>query len=361
MFWEAIVNRRSLLLGLGLAGVGATDGLRLVSGFGSALAQSAAQMTDGSGGWGGAEEYPWGSPVVNMHFHCRKTSEAAFQHLNGCGETMAVLLTRAPADVEVANQTIGKYLGRFYLFTSAAAMDPDAVEILKRCGVAGTKGFGEFLSVNVAIDGPWFERIYNLAAEMDMPVLTHYQDYDYSPHPSNPLGLEVLKPVTGLNRPQFPRLQAVIRAHPNTTFIGHGPSFWANISADPGAEGYPSGPVRPGGLSDKMLSDFPNLYGGLDATSGINALHRDPEFAKDFLTRHQDKLLYGSDCSCIDGRGAGRNAGGEVAVEENSLQSLVSGNCLSRVQLTQLKQLSSPEVFRKITWENGKKLLKLSV
>jgi hypothetical protein len=109
-----------------------------------------------------------------------------------------------------------------------------------------------------------------------------------------------------------------------------------------------------------MQSDYPKLYGGLDATSGINALHRELEFAKDFLARHQDKLLFGSDCPCIDGRGVGRNAGGEV-VAENSSTSLVTGNCLARVQLAQLKQLSAPDVFRKITSKNGTKLQRLDV
>jgi hypothetical protein len=53
----------------------------------------------------------------------------------------------------------------------------------------------------------------------------------------------------------------VLRAYPKTNFIRHGDLFWANISAElPTDRGYPTGPVKPGGLSDKWLSDFPNLY-----------------------------------------------------------------------------------------------------
>ena len=37
------------------------------------------------------------------------------------------------------------------------------------------------------------------------------------------------------------------------------------------------------------------MYGDLSAGSGLNALMRDQEHARDFIQRHQDRLLYGSD------------------------------------------------------------------
>ena len=45
------------------------------------------------------------------------------------------------------------------------------------------------------------------------------------------------------------------------------------------------------------------MYGDLSAGSGLNALTRDEDFARDFLSRHQNKLIYGSDCSDLDGAG----------------------------------------------------------
>jgi predicted TIM-barrel fold metal-dependent hydrolase len=344
------MDRRSLLIGLGLTGLGAVAA-PLIRSDGSTSDQGTAQATKSSDST--AEVYPWGTPVLDMHFHSRETPEADLRHLDGSGETMTVLLTRVPGQVETASETAGKYLGRFFLFTSVDVTRPDAIDILRKTEVAGTRGFGELSGVNVAIDGPEMQRVYKLAAEMQVPVLTHYQDQSYSPdHP--------LSPAKGFTRPQFARLEAMIKAHPKTIFIGHGPSFWANISADPTTDSYPSGPVKRGGLSDKMLSDYPNLYGGLDATSGINAIHRDIEFAKDFLARHKDKLLFGSDCPCTDGHGAGRNTGGPV-VAENSPVSLIKGRCLARVQLAQLKQLTSLDIFRRITWENARKLVRLAV
>jgi hypothetical protein len=61
--------------------------------------------------------------------------------------------------------------------------------------------------------------------------------------------------------------------------------------------------VTPGGLTDRYLSDYANCYGDLSAGSGLNALMRDEGFTRDFLTRHQDKLVFGSDCSDADGSG----------------------------------------------------------
>jgi len=82
----------------------------------------------------------------------------------------------------------------------------------------------------------------------------------------------------------------VLKAFPKTTFIGHADAFWANVSADYHNEAaYPSGPIARGGITDRLLGDYPNLYGDLSANSGNNMLSRDAEFTRDFLRRHQDK------------------------------------------------------------------------
>ena len=67
---------------------------------------------------------------------------------------------------------------------------------------------------------------------------------------------------------------------------------------------YPKGPVTRGGLTDRYLSDYPNMFGDMSAGSGLNALTRDEDFARDFIARHQDKLIYGSDCSDHVGSGS---------------------------------------------------------
>jgi predicted TIM-barrel fold metal-dependent hydrolase len=181
-------------------------------------------------------------------------------------------------------------------------------------------------------------QIYEMAATYKVPVTIHFQMVPHSP-------------TEGTFTTGFERFPAILRQYSNTTFFGHADYFWANISAEvPNDVAYPTGKIKPGGLTDQMLSEYPNLYGDLSANSGRNALARDPDFIKAFLDRHQDKLLFGCDCSCRDGHGAG----------QMSQEPLIKGKCVARETLAALKQLSTPTVFRKITWENGTKVLKIS-
>jgi predicted TIM-barrel fold metal-dependent hydrolase len=185
------------------------------------------------------------------------------------------------------------------------------------------------------VDGPEMRRVYELAAEFDVPVTIHFQEDEA---------------VTGEFTTPFKSLPAMLKAYPTTKFIGHANAFWANISADvPPNTAYPTGKVKPGGLTDRMLSEFPNLHADMSANSGRNALGRDPDFAVGFLERHQNKLIFGCDCPCKDGHGTG----------QVSQAPLIKGKCVARETLTALKQLASAPVFRKIVWENGNRLLRL--
>jgi uncharacterized protein len=152
----------------------------------------------------------------------------------------------------------------------------------------------------------------------------------------------------------YPQFDKMLRAYPRTNFIGHGDLFWAHISADvPTDRGYPAGPVKAGGLTDRWLGDFPNLYADTSANSGNNALSRDPDFSKGFITRHRNKLIFGSDCSCADGKGAG------VSQNNNPEAARLAGKCVARETLSLLQRLTTAEVFRQITYENGMRLFKI--
>ena len=186
-------------------------------------------------------------------------------------------------------------------------------------------------------------RVYDIAAERQVPVMMHIQDF---PHFAGELPYN-----TG-----YPQFDKVLRAYPKTNFIGHGDLFWAHIGSDvPTDRGYPSGPVKPGGRTDAWLSRFPNLYADMSANSGNNALSRDMNFSRDFVIRHRAKLIFGSDCSCSDGKGAG------VSQNNNPEANRLAGKCVARATLGLLKQLTSPEIFRQVTWENGIHLFKIQL
>jgi uncharacterized protein len=302
-----------------------TQGLAAASLYGSLRAQTSSPAPD------------WGGPVIDVHLHLRRGLDADMVHMQGCGVSNANLLSRHDS-AEQVRAIQAKYPGRFVWAAGTDLTNPQAPELLRQAARDGATGFGELKS-HVACDGPELRRVYALAAELNVPVVLHFQEDGLNP---SDRGF-----TTG-----FPRFEAMLRAYPKTTFVGHANAFWANISAEfDGHTAYPSGRIKPGGLTDKLLSDYPNLYGDLSANSGNNALTRDPDFTPAFLERHAAKLMFGSDCACTDGRGGGNN---------NAPSSRLAGKCVARETLAALKKSSSPALFRRITWENAHHVYKIA-
>ena len=253
--------------------------------------------------------------------------------MDGCGVAKAIILGAASTQERTKGRMI-KAPGRMKVFASVDVKRPGAIDTLRAAVKAGAIGLGELKSM-VASDGPEMRKVYELAAELQVPVLLHFQD----------------GPAGQVFNEGIQRFGAILKAYPKTTFIGHANSFWANISTDaPANIAYPIGKVKQGGVTDHLLSEFPNLYGDLSANSGRNSLGRDPDFAARFLERHAGKLMFGSDCPCRDGAGAG-----QVSKEE-----WIKDKCVARETLTALKQLTTPALFKRITWSNGAKLLKVA-
>ena len=160
---------------------------------------------------------------------------------------------------------------------------PAVVEKYLKLGaiLIGEQKFG------VECDSTEMQRLYQLADAYHVPILMHWQVGSYNQG--------------------FDRFHTMLAKYPNVTFIGHAQTWWANIDKncdnDP-RKLYPTGKVTPGGLTDRYLSDYANMYGDLSAGSGETAFKRDPEHARDFLKRHQDKLMFGSDCNDLTGEPA---------------------------------------------------------
>jgi predicted TIM-barrel fold metal-dependent hydrolase len=285
-------------------------------------------------------ELPWGGPVLDTHLHIRANADACFTHMQGCGVTKAVLLTSA-TDQERAKAEMEKRPESFVRSVRLDPAQPEAEKVLRNAIKGGAVSIGE-MKFHVALDSPEMRRVYEIAAELQVPVMMHIQTF---PH------FEGEQPYnTG-----YTEFHKILRAFPRTNFVGHADLFWAHISADvPTDRGYPNGPIKPGGLTDKWLGDFPNLYADMSANSGNNALSRDTEFSRAFIARHKSKLIFGSDCSCADGKGAG------VAQNNNPEAARLAGKCVARETLALLRRLASPDVFRQVTWENGIRLFKIS-
>lgn len=92
-------------------------------------------------------------------------------------------------------------------------------------------------------------------------------------------------------------LERALIACPQTTFIGHAPGFWREISGDAdSAPGYyPKGPITPGARLPALFERYSNLMADLSAGSALGALKRDPKHATEFLIRFADRLLFARD------------------------------------------------------------------
>ncbi len=158
----------------------------------------------------------------------------------------------------------------------------DFYPVLKEYADLGCKGCGEFLC-NLPTNDPRMKSIYEACARLGFPVVFDFRFLRTS---------GVLDPVG------MPHLEECLNEFPDTLFVGHGPSWWAEISADVTPEqkaGYPKGPVVPGGSIDRLLAEYANLYADLSAGSGLNAFRRDPDYARKFVLKHADKLIFGTD------------------------------------------------------------------
>ena len=163
--------------------------------------------------------------------------------------------------------------------TSYSGGKAGLVDMLKKYVDAGARGFGEH-KPGVKIDDPLNMVIYAACGELKLPVLFH------------------LDQLRNLDAPGLPGLERALKENPNTHFIGHGPGWWASISANitqADLARYPEGEVAPGGAIDTLMEKYPNLHGDLSAGSGAQSISRDPKFGREFLIRRADRLMFGTD------------------------------------------------------------------
>ena len=157
--------------------------------------------------------------------------------------------------------------------------DNEFANLLNRYIEAGARIFGEH-KPGIPMDDPRNLALYAACAEVELPILFHLD----SRRCTDEVGL--------------PGLEHVLQQIPDGIFVGHAHGFWASISGDVTRDqfqSYPEGDVAPGGALDRLMSEYPNLYGDLGAGSGANAIGRDLEFGREFVIRNADQLVWSSD------------------------------------------------------------------
>ena len=271
-------------------------------------------------------------PIIDIHQHTDysgRTDEQLIAHQRTMGVTHTILLPagrffglEASCGGNDRVQEVAKLLPReFVFFANEVPYLSDAREVIAGALRAGGIGIGE-QKFMVDADSRAVAIVAEIAQEFGVPVLLHFQFGRYN---------------TSFER--FPR---ILEKFPGVNFIGHAQTWWANIDAKADqAVLYPKGPVTPGGLTDKYLADFPNMFADMSAGSGLNAMLRDEDHARAFIARHADKLMFGSDCNDMVGEGE---------------------KCSGSQMLATIRRLApSKEVERKLLFGNAKRVLKLAI
>jgi len=173
----------------------------------------------------------------------------------------------------------------------AMTNSPDAPlgDLLHHYRDQGCKGLGE-VCANLPFLDPLVQNLFKHAQEVGLPVTFHI-----APYVGGYYGL--------YDDPGLPQLEQCLRRFPELKFLGHSQPFWAEIARleTPGERvGYPKGSVTEEGSVPRLMRRYPNLYGDLSAGSGHNALARDENYAVQFLTEFQDRLLFGTDICAPD-------------------------------------------------------------
>ena len=261
--------------------------------------------------------------VVDIHQHTHysgRTDETLIAHQRTMGITRTVLLpagSKLGLDADCYGNDSVMELARkapqeFIFFANEVPDLPEAKAVIEKYLKMGACGIGE-QKFPVACDSAAIELVAQIAGHFHVPVLLHFQHNKYNT--------------------DFLRFHTILEKYPRVNFIGHAQTFWGNIDKNHVQETlYPKGPVTPGGYTDRLLSDYPNMYGDLSAGSGLNALRRHEDHARAFLLRHHRKLIYGSDCD--DHVGSGEKCSGSqclatvrrMVTDRKALKEILCGN-----------------------------------
>ncbi|MFO7900848.1 MAG: amidohydrolase family protein [Planctomycetota bacterium] len=235
--------------------------------------------------------------IIDCHTHVNwqdHSADDAVRHMDELGVDRAWVLSWESQDAalgpgpyqylspEDCIQAHERHPDRLIPFCGVDPRREHAERTLREFVDRGCRGYGE-IKVRLMLDHWDLIRMYEVCGELGLPVLVH---------------IDVPLPGTGMwYGGDIDALERAAVRCPQTNFIGHGPGFWREISgtANRSKKAYPGTRVQPGGKVQKLLANHKNVYADLSANSGLNALKRDVDHARKFLTRFRKKVLYGTD------------------------------------------------------------------
>lgn len=134
-----------------------------------------------------------------------------------------------------------------------------AVTILEKEKAEGAIAFGEHYGVDLMFDDPKNLMLYEACEKVGLPVMFHIDQNKNMVEP----GME--------------RVDRVLKMFPKCTIIAHA-YWWRQLQH-----------------ADRQLQEHPNLYADMSGAVVVQVLNRDRKFAREFLIRNQDKILWATD------------------------------------------------------------------
>ncbi len=164
------------------------------------------------------------------------------------------------------------------------ALGANGLKIYKSQGMDNKDARGH----RIKIDDPRIGPVWEVCGELGIPVLIHAADPKSFWQPMDANNERWLELKTHPRRKRDDTHPApwqtiineqhnVFRQHPRTTFINAHLGWYANDLATLG----------------QLMEEFPNMYAEIGAV--IAELGRQPRFAKEFLTKYQDRVMFGKD------------------------------------------------------------------
>ncbi len=251
-------------------------------------------------------------PVIDSHIHIvGRTSEEVAEWVGTMDEVgiqTSLVLSGAIGDEfdALVDSLTKEYPGRFLLYCGMDRSDIDNPDYSERivaelvrcyrngaCGVGeiSDKGYGITRDLNLPpekrlhTDDPRLDAFWDKCAELKLPVNLHIAD-----HPSSRTPLDVYQErspdfqpfnLFGKHIPSFDELMAkrnrTLENHPGTIFV----------ACHLGNQGHDLAKLS------QAMDRYPNLY--LDTSARDYELGRTPRASARFLTKYQNRILFGTD------------------------------------------------------------------
>lgn len=203
---------------------------------------------------------PLGLRAVAQWMEERKIERCIVSPLNHKGSRPQTEEERA-----IMLENFKPYEGRIERMTIIQPEEVDSVEqavaILEREIADGAIAFGEHYGVSLMFDDPKNLRLYEACEKVGLPVMFHIDQNKNMVEP----GME--------------RVDRVLKMFPKCTLIAH--AYWWRQYQN--------------GACDRQLTEHPNLYADMSGRVVVDVLGKDRAKAREFLIRHQDKILWATD------------------------------------------------------------------